>query len=386
MPYDKSDKRSQRSFQALRLAVLAALLALSTALGLMHQFQKGTRPVGVDALCPFGAIEAAYTLITTGAAIERVAWSSYILLLATVLAALLFRRVFCGKICAFGTLQELFARLGRGIFRRRLVIPEAVDKPARYIKYAALAGVVAGTAITGQLFIRPYDPWATYQHLFSKELLTEFRVGLLVLAVSLVGSLFIDRLFCKYLCPMGAFLALIRRIGWFRVRRNAGTCIHCSACTKACPVNIPVETLEHVHSAECINCNLCVNVCPVKDTLYVGGPRKGSLPSAAVLGITAAVFTAVLAVGTASGEIRWTVKPLSERVMEMPGFNPDEIKGIDSFKAISDLTGIPEGEFIRTFTISEEDFEKPIRESAHRDGSGFDVEAVREFVRERLGK
>ena len=207
-----------------------------------------------------------------------------------------------------------------------------------------------------------------------------------MLAVSIVGSLLFDRFFCKYLCPMGAFLALIRRIGWFRVRRNEGTCIHCSACTNACPVDIPVETLVQVHEAECINCNLCVNACPVKDTLCAGSPGKGSLPSVAVLGMTAAVFTAVLAAGTAAGDIRWTVKPLAERVVEMPSFKPDEIKGVDSFRAVSDLTGIPREEFIKTFKISGEDFEKPIRESAHREGSGFEVETVREFVRERLGK
>ena len=90
MAYVKSDRRSQRAFLSLRLAVLVALLALSTALGAMHQFQKGARPVGVDALCPFGAIEAAYTLLASGSLIERVSWSSYALLLATVLAALLF--------------------------------------------------------------------------------------------------------------------------------------------------------------------------------------------------------------------------------------------------------------------------------------------------------
>lgn len=386
MAYVKSDGRSRRAFLALRLAVLVALLALSTALGAMHQFRKGARPVGVDALCPFGAIEAAYTLLASGSLMERVSWSSYALLLATVLAALLFRRVFCGKICAFGTLQELFARLGKGLFRRRFVVPESADKPARCLKYAVLAGTVAASAIAGRLFIRPYDPWATYQHLFSRELLSGFRVGLAVLAVSLVGSLLFDRFFCKYLCPMGAFLALIRRVGWFRVRRNEGTCIHCSACTNACPVNIPVETLAQVRDAECINCNICVNKCPVKDTLYVGGPRKGSLPSAAVLGITAAVFTAVLAAGTVVGDIRWTVKPLAERAVETQAFDPGEIKGVDSFRAISDLTGIPKAEFIEAFKISAEDFEKPIRESAHREGSGFDVEAVREFVRERLGE
>ena len=165
MAYVKSDRRSQRAFLSLRLAVLVALLALSTALGAMHQFQKGARPVGVDALCPFGAIEAAYMLLASGSLIERVSWSSYALLLATVLAALLFRRVFCGKICAFGTLQELFARLGEGLFRRRFMVPESTDKPARFVKYAILAGTVAASAIAGRLFIRPYDPWATYQHL-----------------------------------------------------------------------------------------------------------------------------------------------------------------------------------------------------------------------------
>jgi hypothetical protein len=56
MAYVKSDRQSQRAFLALRLAVHVLLLALSTAFGPMHQFQKGARPVGVDALCPFWAV------------------------------------------------------------------------------------------------------------------------------------------------------------------------------------------------------------------------------------------------------------------------------------------------------------------------------------------
>ena len=156
-----------------------------------------------------------------------------------------------------------------------------------------------------------------------------------MLAVSLVGSLLFDRFFCKYLCPMGAFLALIRRVGWFRVRRNEGTCIHCSACTNACPVNIPVETLAQVHDAECINCNTLRQMCPVKDTLYVGGPGKGFLPSAAVLGVTAAVFTAVLAAGTAVGESGDGEAP-RRAGRRVQAFDPDEIKGVDSFRAVSD--------------------------------------------------
>ncbi|WP_455383563.1 4Fe-4S binding protein, partial [Salinispira pacifica] len=204
----KSDRKAQRKFRALRLAVLILMLALSTALGILHQASPSMRPVGVDALDPFGGIESAISLATTGELVEKIAWTSFVLLGATILAAVLFRRVFCGKICAFGTLQELFGKLGRKIFRRRFAVPARIDRPARYLKYLVLLFVVAGTVVTGELFIRPYDPWAAYHHVFSAELLTGFVVGLIILVVSVVGSLFYDRFFCKYLCPMGAFLGL----------------------------------------------------------------------------------------------------------------------------------------------------------------------------------
>ena len=53
---------------------------------------------------------------------------------------------------------------------------------------------------------------------------------------------------------------------------------------------------------------------------------------------------------------------LAGRIVEMPTFNPDEIKGVDSFRAVSDPTGIPKEEFIMAFKNSGEDFEKIIRE------------------------
>ena len=134
-------------------------------------------------------------------------------------------------------------------------------------------------------------------------------MGLIVLVVSLVGSLLYDRFFCKYLCPMGGFLGLINRLGWFRITRNEATCTHCMACDKACPVNIPVESVAQVQSSECIACNLCVNACPVKDTLVVAGPRTGKVSSFAVLGITVALFAGVVVAGSLIGGVRWTQKP-----------------------------------------------------------------------------
>jgi polyferredoxin len=383
MTGEKSDKRAQRVFRGVRLGFLVFFLVLATAAGILHQFAPVTKPVGVDALCPFGGIEAAFTLALTGSLLAKIAWSSFILLAATIVVALVFRRVFCGKICAFGALQELFGRLGKAVFRKSFTVPAAIDKPARYLKYLALAGIVILSAVTGQLIIRPYDPWAAWNHLLSVELISGFLVGLIVLVVSLVGSLLYDRFFCKYLCPMGGFLGLINRLGWFRVKRNDATCTHCMACNKVCPVNIKVESMVQVQTSECIACNLCVNACPVRDTLVVGGPRKGRVSSLAVLGITLAVFGAVVVAGSLIGGVQWTQKPLAAAVEET-GFNPDDIKGSDTFEAVSQATGIPMEAFLAALGITPEEFGKPIKDSAHKEGSTFDTEAVREFVRGKL--
>jgi polyferredoxin len=186
---------------------------------------------------------------------------------------------------------------------------------------------------------------------------------------------------------MGAFLAVIRRIGWFRVRRNETTCTHCYACDKACPVNIRVEALSEVRSLECIDCNLCVNACPVPDTLTLHGPRGRTRASAAAaLWVTVGVFAVVIGVTSLTGDFQWTVRPLAETVQLNQGFDPALIKGSDTFQAVSELTGIPRAEFLQRFRISEEDFAKPIRDAAHRPTGGFEVEELREFVRERLAR
>ena len=299
----KSDRKAQKRNRLIRLIFLVLILVFTTAIGILHQYSKGVKPVGVDAFCPFGGIESAFTLITTGEMIKRITASSFILLTATIIIALLFRRSFCGNICAFRALQELFSRLGRKIFRKRPKVPGKADKAARYLKYLVLLIVVIFSWKTGELIIRPYDPWATYQHLSSSELFLEFKIGFIVLIVTLLGSIVLDRFFCKYLCPMGAFLGMIYRGGWFRIRRSDKTCTHCMACDKACPVNIKIESKEEVKSSECISCNLCVNACPVKDTLVITGPKKHRVAPGLMLWVTIAIFVAVSGISTLTSTV-----------------------------------------------------------------------------------
>jgi polyferredoxin len=385
MAYEKSDGPVQKKSKTVRLTVLVLILIFSTFLGITHIYPlAGWTPPPIDSFCPFGGIESAFSLIFTGKMLQRIAWSSFVLLLATLIVALLFRRSFCGNICPLGTLQELFARLGKKIFGKTYQVSSKIDKSARYLKYVALVIFVLLTWKAGTMVIRPYDPWVAYHHLASSDLFPDSTIGFIVLVLSFIGSLAYDRVFCKYLCPMGGFLALLYRVGRFRVRRNETTCIHCKKCDQVCPVNIPVESGVDVTSAECINCNECVNACPVKDTLFVSGPKNTKIKPSSVLWITLAIFVVVTGIASFSGGFEWKMQKLEEKIIQTGLFNPDAITGRDTFSGVAEASKISKDLFLKRFKISEEEFNKPIRDVAHKPNSGFETEDVRKFVHEQM--
>jgi polyferredoxin len=368
------------------MTILILILALSTALGILHQV-SGVKPVSVDALCPFGGIESAWSVISSGTLLAKVAWSSFILLGATLLAAILFRRAFCGNFCPLGTLQELFGWLGNKLFGKTYQVPAGLDRWLRYLKYVVLVVFLALTYMLGTLAIRPYDPWVAYHHLLDAELFTGFLVGFIILLLTVVGSLVYDRFFCKYLCPMGAALTPFAKVGLFKIKRDAHTCINCSACDRVCPVNLPVSRLDVVKDVECLDCDACVNACPVKNTLVIEGPKgKRISPLFRTLG-TVGIFVGVMGISTLTGPFRWTMKSIEQHTEEQGGvFDPSAIKGSDTWENVIKLSGVPKEAFLERFKITEEDLSHPIKEKAHAPGSTYDTEAVREWVKGKLQK
>lgn len=423
---ERNDRRSQRTSRRVRLGVLAGVLVAITAIGIGHQ-NGIAKVVGVDALCPFGGIESLYSLLANGTLIQRVSVSSVILLIGVVLTALLFRRAFCGYVCPLGAIQEFVGMIGRKLFgRQRPVVPPAIDRFARYLKYAALVFFAVWSWQAAELVIRPYDPWVAWMHLTSTELFAEFGIGAAILGISLVGSLVYERFFCKYLCPMGAFLGVMSPASVFKIRRDETACTSCGSCDKACPVNLKVSTAETVNSPECINCNECVNVCPAKGALQVAAPGEAKtrkiLQPTAMLGLTAVVLAGVVGATTASGNFRWTMPGLAaaseagheaeaareagheaEAGAETAGgtsaapassqsapalntsVNVDDIRGSMSFAELQKATNIPEERFLERFRVTSADMDKPMKELA--ESHGFDVHTdVREWVAEQLGK
>jgi len=209
--YRSKQKRSIR----VRWFILGFLVLGTSLIGFLHQHPlEGFTPPGVDALCPFGALESLPSLISEGLLLKRVAVSSFILLAAAFLVSLLFRRGFCGQVCPLGALQELSAKLGLKLRSgKKLEVNPKIDRPARWIKYFLLAFIVLASWLSSGLIIRPYDPWAAFMHISSAEILSEFAFGLGLLVVRVGASVFYERFFCKYLCPMGAAYGIFSKLG-----------------------------------------------------------------------------------------------------------------------------------------------------------------------------
>ncbi|MDD2533126.1 MAG: 4Fe-4S binding protein [Eubacteriales bacterium] len=261
-------KHQNRLFVGLRYALLIGLLGFVSFQTFSHGLGNKAYP-SIHSLCPFGGLESLLAFVAyDGAMLSKIFSGTMALFFVFLVLTLLFRRAFCGLLCPLGTMQELFAKAGQKIFKRRLIMPYLPDLILRKMKYFVLVLTVAMAWLTGTLWFQLYDPWTAYGHILSPdELLNTYLIGLVVLVISLIGSFVYDRFFCKYFCPLGAINAIIGKISRFTVKREPDVCINCSLCSIACPVNIDVAHEVNVTSAECISCGKCVAICPKEGAL-----------------------------------------------------------------------------------------------------------------------
>ncbi len=326
----------------IRWAVQMGVLLFVTMTGILHQRIGGgiDGVASVHALCPFGALESFYSLVTKGEFIKKVFYSNIVFAVGTTALTLIFGRIFCGWICALGTLQDLFGRLGMKIFKRRYSIPKGWDASLRYMKYVVLLGIIYFTWRTGQLVINSMDPFVAYNHIAAgmEELLKEYAVGFGILVAMLLSSLFYERLFCRYLCPLGAYYSIVGRFSFFKIKRKKSSCVDCKRCDKSCPAALDISSSERADSrGECLSCMNCVEVCPtVKKSLEVSVSGKGiSGRRAGLSGV--GLFFGVIIITKVMG-IYQTSPSTLEGVLRG---NPDNIRGWMSIEQIAEGFDVP---------------------------------------------
>jgi polyferredoxin len=230
-----------------------------------------------EAFCPLGGFETLYyTIITGGKYIQHTHLSNMVLFISLMASVVVAGGLFCGWICPLGSIQQAITGVRRwlqnrvGIFDRAgnwLSIktkPLAILDPwLRYAKYLVLAWIIWGTITTGTMVFRDVDPWAGILNIVESGVTVGFWVFIATGVVALIG----DRVWCRYLCPLGAINGIVGKIGFIRVQRESESCIGCKLCTKKCPMHIPVHKKGRVLSAECNMCLTCVDVCPAPGAL-----------------------------------------------------------------------------------------------------------------------
>ncbi|MGI9421794.1 MAG: 4Fe-4S binding protein, partial [Hyphomicrobiaceae bacterium] len=191
------------------------------------------------------------------------------ILWCSVAASLLFwgRGAFCGWLCPFGALQELLNRAAKALKVPQYRVPWAVHErvwPLKYLIFLALLGYSV-YSLAGAERLAEVEPFKTAIVLrFIRD--WPFVVFALVL---LGAGLFIERFYCRYLCPLGAALAIPGKLAmfdWLKRYRNCGD--PCHLCAQDCMVQA-ITPLGDINPNECLHCLNCqvkyfdASVCPV---------------------------------------------------------------------------------------------------------------------------
>lgn len=360
-----------------RYTFIVSILILFSIFSLRHLIFGGKVAPSIDAICPFGGFETLYTYITTGNFVPGILISGLIVALAVILSMVFFRRGFCGWICPFGIVQELFGK----ITKKKITIPVSIDSKLRYMKYLVLALILILTAITGTLIFKNYDPFLNFFH-FGKGVFWDLGeeaalTGFLIAIVIVLLSVFIERVWCKYFCPLGAVMALGSRLSFSKIKRDRNSCTNCKLCDSKCPVGLKTSNIDSMKDIECIDCMRCVDSCPNSSlSTQIFGKKINSVYFSIGLVIFIALFLVLsMLVGI------WNSSQASTIVSFSGDLNPDNVKGWMTIQDISDATKIPVTCFVENLGLPKDiDPKIAMKDIPLKYNSTIDTSSFRTFL------
>jgi NosR/NirI family transcriptional regulator, nitrous oxide reductase regulator len=238
--------------QGWDLALLSAFLLLA-----LVSFKRRSRPLKyltlVVAVSYLGLVKShlisvtnIFALIDGNLPVVKYNLAFYAFVSFTIVSTMLWGRLYCGRVCAFGALTQLMdAVLPR---RLRVNIPGTLERRAAWIKFGLLGATLAYFVVTRDTMIYRYvEPFWMFGLFATPPLWV--GLGLLLLA-----TVFVRNLYCRFLCPVGATLGLMSYLTVFRIKRWS-ECRTCRICQKACEwgaIDGP-----RILVTECVRCDDC---------------------------------------------------------------------------------------------------------------------------------
>ncbi len=224
---------------------------------------------GAVGACPLGSLQGSFS-----ADKSTLFYVCGILLVYSII----FGRMICGWLCPFGLIQELLYKI-----KTPKVKKGKVTRILSYFKYVVLVFFVFIVPITYAIRDVPLPAFCKY---ICPAGTIEGGVGLLANKVNesyfamlgplftwkffllisiVVGSIFVFRLFCRFICPLGALYGLFNKFSFFGVKVDEPKCTNCNLCVNHCKMDI-----KKVNDQECISCGECIKVCPTNAIVWKG--------------------------------------------------------------------------------------------------------------------
>ncbi len=221
------------------------------------------------------------TILSTSILYSGLLWA-----LATVILTILFGRFFCGWVCPFGSLHQGIGYLAHRKEKSKDIVQINSYHPLQRIKYLFLFIFLGAAAypsdeaflLTGlldpiplitrtvNLLVIPIADTAVGITSIKERMYQGGWLLFMVFISALLANLFIPRLYCRFVCPLGALLGLISRLAVWRIGKIKEPCSDCKMCERHCEGGCAPST--NIRFSECVLCCNCIDPCPDKVMTY----------------------------------------------------------------------------------------------------------------------